>query len=648
MIITELQKRIAEVLGVSSSEKELAFNILITKIAEHLESDLTLKVPRIGFFQLKGNNSDVKETLIYTPFSEEIKKNTTTLYLTIDIPNKLYRNTENDSDVFSIGVGKPLLPLSSDLSPQTESETSYVILKRSIEERVNEIIAESDILPNFNIWDDYYESLQSENKIDESKSKLSELTSDLEFKEDLIAEDITNNLLSLESEPPATTASDETPELSPTDLLNDYSPPDAAESEVEIPVNLPVEDEKEVFDAAQIEVEESPSRSSDDLNNLIKDYEEEKLSELDFSKLKDIYKEPVKEEIETDQADYSTDHEIEVEPLDEHEEDYLGLKKGPEENIEWNWGDELREELGSAIEEENRSLFEFDEESEESEEEPGSTEDIFKTAKPAKSHLFEQLEDSIKKELSAPQRTTDYIDSRTSPKYEFVEDRNTTYQPPLYVPSEGTKTGTDEQYYKELSEEKDRYFSKNFLLIFAAFIIIVSIIVYMLMPNKGETGNISNQLAAPADSMQEEKIQASLPVDTNKIIPEDESDFPRVASLPVADKNAKPVTPVKEKVIKETEKPRTNESSSLYKKPATDTKIGKTVYYDGSTYNVQVSSWRNKEKAEQEVVRLRGLGLNAFIFEAYLPQKGGTWYRVRVGNFKTKDEAEYFQSQNNF
>ncbi len=116
MTITELQKRIAEVLGVSSSEKELAFNILITKIAEHLESDLTLKVPRIGFFQLKENNSDVKETLIYTPFSEEIKKNTTTLYLTIDIPNKLYRNTENDSEVFSIGVGKPLLPLSSELS----------------------------------------------------------------------------------------------------------------------------------------------------------------------------------------------------------------------------------------------------------------------------------------------------------------------------------------------------------------------------------------------------------------------------------------------------------------------------------------------------------------------------------------------------
>lgn len=643
MTITELQKRIAEVLGVSSSEKELAFNILITKIAEHLESDLTLKVPRIGFFQLKENNSDVKETLIYTPFSEELKKNATTLYLTIDIPNKLYRNTENDSDVFSIGVGKPLLPLSSDLSPQTESETSYVILKRSIEERVNEIIAESDILPNFNIWDDYYESLESENKIDESKSKLSELTSDLEFKEDLIAENITNNLLSLDTEIPPKTEFNETPELSPTDLLSDYSPPVLEQSEVEIPVNLPLESEKEDVDTPPIEVVESPSKLSDDLKDLIKDYEEEKLSELDFSKLKDIYKEPVKEEIEIHQDDYSTDNEIE--PLDEPEEDYLGLKKGPEENIEWNWGDELREELGSDIEDENRSLFEFDEESEE---EPGSTEDIFKTSKPVKSHLFEQLEDSIKKELSTSKQTSDYMEYQTSPKYEFVEDRNTQYQPPLYVPSDRTETVTDEQYYKELNEEKDRYFSKNFLLIFAAFIVLVSIIVYMLMPNKGETSNISDQSVVSADSMREEKIQASLPVDTNKIIPEDESDFPRVASLPVADKNAKPVIPVKDKVIKETEKPRTNESGSLYKKPATDTKIGKTVYYDGSTYNVQVSSWRNKEKAEQEVVRLRGLGLNAFIFEAYLPQKGGTWYRVRVGNFKTKEEAEYFQSQNNF
>jgi len=256
--------------------------------------------------------------------------------------------------------------------------------------------------------------------------------------------------------------------------------------------------------------------------------------------------------------------------------------------------------------------------------------------------------DSIKKELSSPQRTSDYMEYQTSPKYEFVEERNTNYQPPSYFSSARTTAGTDEQYYKELNEENDRYFSKNFLLIFAAFIVIVSIIVYMLMPNKGETGNISNQLTTPVDSIQEDKIQASLPIDTNKIIPEDESDFPRVASLPVADKNAKPVNPVKEKVIKETERPRTNESNPLYKKPVTDTKIGKTVYYDGSMYNVQVSSWRNKEKAEQEVVRLRGLGLNAFIFEAYLPQKGGTWYRVRIGNFKTKEEAEYFQSQNNF
>ncbi|MEW6507112.1 MAG: SPOR domain-containing protein [Bacteroidota bacterium] len=648
MTITELQKRIAEVLGVSSSEKELAFNILITKIAENLESDLTLKVPRIGFFQLKESDTNVKETLIFSPFSDEIKKISATLYLTIDIPRKIYRNEEKDSDVFSIGVGKPLLPLSGDLSPQTESETSYVILKRSIEERVNEIIAESDLLPNFNIWDDYYESLQSKNEIDESKSKLSELTSDIEFREDLIAEDITNNLLNIETEPVPVAASEVTPLLTATDLLEDFSTPITTEPDTTPQFELPEENEIAIEEQTRLDTVDIASKFSDDLNELIKDYEDEKLSELDFSKLKDIYIEPAKENKEHGKLDFSLEHEVEAQREDDSEENYLGLKKSNEEKIEWNWGDELKEELGSSIEEEKRFLFEFDDESEDFEEEPKSVEDIFKTSVPTKSRLFEQLENSIKKELSETESASDYFEYQTPPKYEFVEDRNTGYQPLSYSPHTRTSSGTDEQYYKELKEDSDKYFSRNFFLIFSAFIIIVSITVYMLLPNKNEPGNDAARNAVKTDSVQSEKLEASLPVDTTIIIPEDESDFPRVASLSVTDKNSKPDPRVKEKVVNEPIGVRTNESNPMYKKPAADTRITNTVYYDGKSYNVQVSSWRNKDKAEQEVIRLRGLGLNAFIFEAYLPQKGGTWYRVRIGNFKTVEEAKYFISRNNF
>lgn len=639
MTVTDLQKRIAEVLGVSSSEKELAFNILISKIAENLESDLTLKVPRVGFFQLKENDTNVKETLIYTPFSEEMSKSSRILYLTIDIPHKIYRNAESDSDVFSIGVGKPLLPLSSDLSPQSETETSYIILKRSIEERVNEIIAESDMLPNFNIWDDYYESLESENRSSESQIKLTELTSDLEFKEDLIAEEITNNLLSTETPIEEIPVVDTTPSISPTELLEDYQFPDKIEK---VAAEPPVDVIEEItVDLTKQEVAVEPSKSSEDLQDLLNDYENEKVSAIDISSLKDKYKETKEPEIEFVKEDTFTEDESEIE---NKEEEYLGLKKGSEENIEWNWGDELKEELGAVIEEEKISLYDYDDE--DFEEEPTDPDDIFKSTRPIKSPMFEQLESTIKKELSETRQPENYVEYSAPSKYEFVEDRGNVTTPPPYHPPTRIPQSTDEQYYNELNEQREKYFSKNFLLIFAAFIIIVSIIVYMLMPNKNETSSTASQSNTLVDTTRNENLQASLPQEGNKVIPEEESDFPRVPSIPVADKNSKPTTPVKEKVRTEPEKTGTKETSTLYKTPATDTKVGKTVYYDGSNYNVQVSSWKNKEKAEQEVNRLRGLGLNAFIYEAYLPQKGGTWYRVRVGNFKTKEEAEYFQSKN--
>lgn len=62
-------------------------------------------------------------------------------------------------------------------------------------------------------------------------------------------------------------------------------------------------------------------------------------------------------------------------------------------------------------------------------------------------------------------------------------------------------------------------------------------------------------------------------------------------------------------------------------------------------YTVQVSSWRTRRKAEDDAQRYISQGFNAFIQEAYVPEKGGTWYRVRVGRYTTKVDAEQMASQ---
>ncbi|MDH7605198.1 MAG: SPOR domain-containing protein [Melioribacter sp.] len=67
--------------------------------------------------------------------------------------------------------------------------------------------------------------------------------------------------------------------------------------------------------------------------------------------------------------------------------------------------------------------------------------------------------------------------------------------------------------------------------------------------------------------------------------------------------------------------------------------VYKTIFTDGNKFCVQVSSWKEKWKAEREVSKLRNMGHNAFIVKVNIPGKG-IWYRVRIGYFSTLTEVE--------
>jgi len=76
-------------------------------------------------------------------------------------------------------------------------------------------------------------------------------------------------------------------------------------------------------------------------------------------------------------------------------------------------------------------------------------------------------------------------------------------------------------------------------------------------------------------------------------------------------------------------------------------KIRGNIYSDGSLYIIQISSWNQKAKAESEVAKLKKRGHDAFYTEVNLPEKGGNWYRVRVGYFSSLSEAEKYSRANN-
>jgi len=80
----------------------------------------------------------------------------------------------------------------------------------------------------------------------------------------------------------------------------------------------------------------------------------------------------------------------------------------------------------------------------------------------------------------------------------------------------------------------------------------------------------------------------------------------------------------------------------LLKEFPNEKRISHTIYFANGKYMVQLSSWRDSEKASQIVQKLFANGFNAFVVKVNLPQLGGTWYRVRIGFFDTLKEAKDF------
>ncbi len=93
-----------------------------------------------------------------------------------------------------------------------------------------------------------------------------------------------------------------------------------------------------------------------------------------------------------------------------------------------------------------------------------------------------------------------------------------------------------------------------------------------------------------------------------------------------------PVTPKKSATISKQESESENETNPK-----------STIFKDGTKYSFQISSWKNKSKAESEVARLKSEGHNAFIAEGYV--KGATRYRVRIGYFNSLEETEEYMKK---
>lgn len=73
-------------------------------------------------------------------------------------------------------------------------------------------------------------------------------------------------------------------------------------------------------------------------------------------------------------------------------------------------------------------------------------------------------------------------------------------------------------------------------------------------------------------------------------------------------------------------------------KPKASTSLAVETTEEG-LFTVQISAWRSSANASREAERFQRAGYDAYVQRAEIPARGGVWYRVRVGQFSTREEA---------
>lgn len=704
----DLISKITEILGVKKPKDELAFEIFLEKISERLQLDEALRIPGIGIFQLKeepftgakksfpGVETGNKTELMFAPFV----KDSEALYLTFDVKKKKRNPLEFSDDVFSIGVEQPVVPITENLNDSLDATSSYVLLRKTIGKLVDKLLDKSDYLENFDIWDDFinsrensdyevFEEITLDEKFDDLVENLeeTEVVQESEDSEDLselnqldaldaeVSEETEENVTE-ETDPVEDSVVEDLPEIDLPDELSE----DEAETDNDIQEELSVDDfeispddilPEELNEEVPEEKIDESIEESDALDQLENDLE---VNDLEIDDLENI----VEEKISADEPEEETTEqagELKDDDFDLSEDELKELLENEEDaDDDWDWGDELKQEIVDQDE------AETDEDQLEDQLE-NHTDD-----------LFDQLEESIKEEVEEKEQEGDIQEELTTEEdteeketEEEVNSEEAEEKPDEEAKSEETSGEADDKLDSLLQKKEVKLSAMAkikqkmgilFWILIAVFVLSTAGGVYYFMFIPQEI-DLSDPLLAEfettvVDSSKQDTVAHSVHTDSlitekKDTIKKDEKNAPnQTAKKPETKKE----TPVKKRestnkskdhstqVKKNQEQNPAKNNKRVIEKPVTrgkvrvvenisESRIGSShIYKSGDKYSVQISSWRKKAHADREAQKLVSKGHNVYIVKVYLKSLKGTWYRVRVGDFKSLQEAQDFVKNN--
>ena len=199
----------------------------------------------------------------------------------------------------------------------------------------------------------------------------------------------------------------------------------------------------------------------------------------------------------------------------------------------------------------------------------------------------------------------------------------------------------------ENRREKDKrfYFSRGQMVLLGGAFTLASVVIFFLGVFTGK-GIEERRLVKTEESPVKIPVKPSSPAGAS--VPQggeskDEMTFYNTLTKP---KGAQPLAEQKPKETKpaeKTAKAEVKESKSQAKESKPQTKEappaeGAEAKASGKGWTVQVNAFPDERSAKTWVDRLKNKGYNAYVTEVSV--KGKTWYRVRVGQYSTREEAK--------
>ena len=637
MTTIELINIVAKKADIRESEAKFFFELFIKRLSDRMKPGESFKFSNVGYFHLRtakktvgsredekaGSGKDKIYVLLFSKEQEQMDDLENNLIFNIhDIPAG--EHDEIDS-YFSLSVGKPVLPVEGVTDGELFQNQTGIERRKTLLSKAEQLVSITEKL----------EGVMGNEEITIDKSLLSKGKIELLKSEPLSGE-------------PSITGEDTFPSSenirSSVPNFDEYIS-GKIESEINNESEKGVKPEADMDESSSEKLPWNFGRNAFDKKV---DYKREESEDIPAEKEKDE-EEPL-EEFETDKLS----DELTVAEEDEPETSSLIDEDIHTESTDFKI--ELEEEQTEKEIEQDEKLKSI-------------IDDYINKDEPEKFGAYERVKSfvsNIKKDKSIDETEQEEIEETDEPESELAElEEETTEDGFMEVQSKSTEYHLDDGKAKikkekesvpfKKSSREDKYLYKrrkrNFVPFLVAFLAVVFVvaIVYLYMESdtifKSEEVEEDVFTIVRPSSVTVIEREYIFPVTYPYTVSETEEEISGINLALFSDEEIvfKPPVPKQEidKEEEETTVTTEDEQSSVEESIGL---VSKNVYKYKDYYVVQVAAFKSYSVAEAEAKKFEEMGYNTFVEIAEITGKG-TWFRLRVGDFTTREKANSFANK---